>query len=133
MCTWMSCCKSKKPKTTAGLTQPTKDKLEELFGKMDLDKSGDINLKEAVSFWGQNFAKVNAAAFFNEVDTNENTSISLPEYIGFWANVKKNGYTEDEILEEVENMLSGGSWVDWKDGRTTDKSAGGKRNSLSKC
>mmetsp|Transcript_14347 Transcript_14347/g.29013 ORF Transcript_14347/g.29013 Transcript_14347/m.29013 type:complete len:124 (-) Transcript_14347:122-493(-) len=107
------------------LSEDTKSRLEELFRRMDMDKSGEITLGEAVHFWGKNFAKVNAKAFFNEVDADESNGISVQEFISFWANVKKNGYDEDAILEEVESMLNGGSWVDWKDGRSTDKTVGG--------
>ena len=31
--------------------------------------------------------------------------------------VKDNGYAEAEILEELEQMTEGGSWVDWRDNR----------------
>ena len=41
------------------------------------------------------------------------------EFHSFWKNVIGSGYAQDEILEEVETMLEGGSWVDFDDGRTT--------------
>ena len=41
------------------------------------------------------------------------------EFIAFWKNVVGSGYAQDDILEEVEMMLEGGSWVDFDDGRTT--------------
>ena len=41
------------------------------------------------------------------------------EFLEFWKNVVASGYDQDDILEEVEMMLEGGSWVDFDDGRTT--------------
>ena len=41
------------------------------------------------------------------------------EFYEFWKNVIGSGYAQDDILEEVEMMLEGGSWVDFDDGRTT--------------
>ena len=41
------------------------------------------------------------------------------EFHEFWKNVIGSGYAQDDILEEVEMMLEGGSWVDFDDGRTT--------------
>ena len=37
----------------------------------------------------------------------------------FWQNVLKHDYTADEVCEEIDSMMDGGSWVDWNDGRTT--------------
>ena len=55
-----------------------------------------------------------------QVDTNNNESISFDEWIDFWNNVLSTGiYTEEDVLEELDAMLKGGSWVDWNDGRST--------------
>ena len=70
-------------------------------------------------FWGKNFAKVNANSMFNEVDENGDEAISWDEFLAFWKNVVGSGYSQDDILEEVQMMLEGGSWVDFDDGRTT--------------
>mmetsp|Transcript_13409 Transcript_13409/g.15216 ORF Transcript_13409/g.15216 Transcript_13409/m.15216 type:complete len:126 (-) Transcript_13409:307-684(-) len=123
-------CLSSKP----GLSPNARNTLSDLFRKMDIDGSGDITRKEAVEFWSKSFAKLNAEAFFNEVDADESKSITLEEYLDFWEQVKKNNYSEKEILQEVNNMIHGGSWVDWKDGRSTNKGAkSGQRKSQSKC
>ena len=54
------------------------------------------------------------------MDTNNNESISFDEWIDFWNNVLSTGiYTEEDVLEELDAMLKGGSWVDWNDGRST--------------
>lgn len=95
-------------------------KLRELFGKMDKDNDKILSKAEAVEFWGKNFAKINAQAMFNEVDDDHNETISIQEWLEFWRNVVGQAcYSEEDILEEVESMLKGGSWVDWQDGRTT--------------
>merc|ERR1719291_1189879 len=38
----------------------------------------------------------------------------------FWLQVRKAGYKEDDILEEVDQLMNGGAWVDWDDKRNTD-------------
>ena len=86
---------------------------------MDMDGNNSITKEEATKFWGKNFAKVNATAMFKEVDSDNNGSISCEEFIGFWQQVRDSGYPEDDILDELEMMLEGGSWVDWKDNRST--------------
>ena len=41
------------------------------------------------------------------------------EFTAFWKNVVGSGYSQEDLIEEVEMMLEGGSWVDFNDGRTT--------------
>lgn len=93
--------------------------LKKFFTAMDYDKDGSVSKDEAIKFWGKNFAKVNAQSMFNEVDEDGNGSVSWDEFLAFWKNVVGSGYPEDDVLEEVEMMLEGGSWVDFNDGRTT--------------
>lgn len=93
--------------------------LKTFFDKMDDDKNGEVSYDEAVKFWGKNFAKVNAKSMFNEVDEDGNRTISWAEFLAFWKNVVASGYSTDDLKEEVEMMLEGGSWVDFNDGRTT--------------
>jgi len=90
-----------------------------MFEKMDVDKNGKIDRQEAIKFWGKNFAKVNANAMFNEVDVDKDGELTLNEWKDFWRNVLKHDYKAEDVLEEVNSMLEGGSWVDWNDGRTT--------------
>ena len=95
------------------------EKLTTMFQRMDNDKSGNVDRAEAIAFWGKNFAKVNANAMFNEVDVDKNGEVSLEEWLQFWQNVLMHKYTPEEVEEEVDNMLEGGSWVDWDDDRKT--------------
>ena len=39
--------------------------------------------------------------------------------MAFWGNVVRYGYTSAEVEEEVDELLEGGAWVDFNDGRTT--------------
>jgi Ca2+-binding EF-hand superfamily protein len=94
-------------------------KLKTFFDRMDADGNGEVSKEEAVAFWGKNFAKVNAQSMFNEVDEDGNESISWDEFRAFWQNVIGSGYPADDLVEEVDMMLEGGSWVDFNDGRTT--------------
>jgi len=103
-----------------GVLEPELEKLlKTFFDKMDDDKNGEVSMEEAVKFWGKNFAKVNAKSMFNEVDEDGNQTISWTEFLAFWKNVVASGYSTDDLKEEVEMMLEGGSWVDFNDGRTT--------------
>lgn len=103
----------------AKLSQKTWVKLEELFRKMDPDGSNAVSREEAQMFFKGTFGKLSADAMFNEVDVDGSGAIDADEFIRFWVHVRKNGYKEKDILEEVEEMIDGGAWVDWKDGRDT--------------
>lgn len=109
--------KQKTSKVVLGSTLDTL--LTEMFEKMDSDKSRTVTKEEAIKFWGKNFAKINAGAMFNEVDTDKDNELTLEEWKAFWLNVLAHGYEEAEVVEEVQSMMNGGSWVDWDDGRTT--------------
>ena len=112
---------------TIGAHQPlakeTTARLEELFSKMDLDGNQQISMDEAIKFWGTNFAKVNANAMFNEVDTDGTKTITKAKFLAFWEQVKKSGYSDADILAELESMIEHGSWVDWKDSRDVEDKA----------
>ena len=84
---------------------------------------GAVTKAEASRFF-TSFGKLNAIAMFNEVDVVHEVDsdvdvITLAEWVGFWQNVKANGYSEEEMREELANMASGQSWVDFNDGRST--------------
>eukprot|EP00930_Biecheleria_cincta_P085329 TRINITY_DN74722_c0_g1_i1.p1 TRINITY_DN74722_c0_g1~~TRINITY_DN74722_c0_g1_i1.p1 ORF type:complete len:132 (+),score=36.73 TRINITY_DN74722_c0_g1_i1:75-470(+) len=109
------------------LLPSTVSRLQVFFARMDIDGNNEITRDEAVQFWGKNFAKVNANAMFAEVDEDKDSSITLKEFMGFWQQVKDSGYTDQDILEEIEAMLDGGAWVDWKDTRSTDATPSHKK------
>lgn len=98
---------------------PMLGKLQTVFKKMDADGDGVISKKEANAFWDTNFAKVNAGAMFNEVDEDHDGNVSEEEWLYFWKNVLQHGYTTQEIEDELDELIAGGSWVDYSDGRNT--------------
>ena len=103
----------------AKLSEQLEKKLKSFFDKMDADGNGEVSKDEAIHFWGKNFAKVNAQSMFNEVDADQSSTISWTEFRAFWQNVIGSGYSQEDLAEEVDMMLEGGSWVDFNDGRTT--------------
>jgi Ca2+-binding EF-hand superfamily protein len=98
-------------------------KLEELFGKMDPDGSNAVTREEARVFFKGAFGKMSADAMFNEVDVDGSGAIDADEFVAFWIAVRKNGYKEQDLLDELDELLEGGAWVDWKDGKDTTKGA----------
>lgn len=106
-------------KAAVALSPQLLEKVQELFKRIDDDGNGTITKEEAMKFWGKNWAKVNAQAMFNEVDQNGEEAITNVKWLEFWKNVVASGYPEDDVLEELDEILSGGSWVDFDDGRTT--------------
>jgi len=113
------------PKRPIGckLSQNCWNKLEELFRKMDPDGSNAVSRDEARLFFKGAFGKMSADAMFNEVDVDGSGAIDSEEFVKFWICVRKNGYKEQDILDELDELLEGGAWVDWKDGRDTGKAA----------
>uniref|UniRef100_A0A7S2MFW7 EF-hand domain-containing protein n=1 Tax=Alexandrium andersonii TaxID=327968 RepID=A0A7S2MFW7_9DINO len=101
------------------LSEEASRKVTELFEKMDADSDDTVTLAEAKAYFNGNFGKLSAIAMFSEVDNNNDKSITKAEFLMFWRQVKKSGYKEDEIIEEVTKMLNGANWVDWNDDRDT--------------
>lgn len=91
--------------------------IEEFFDKMDADGNGVISRQEAKDFFKTTFGQLSADAMFNEVDEDKNGIITRTEFVGFWQQVKRAGYLEQDILDEIVNLQQGGAWVDWKDSR----------------
>lgn len=94
-------------------------KLQTIFTKMDADGDGAISKKEANAFWQTNFAKVNTGAMFNEVDEDHDGNVSEDEWLCFWKNVLMHGYEAQDLEDELDALIDGGSWVDYSDGRNT--------------
>lgn len=101
------------------LPPPIIAKLTDFFNKLDKDNDKSITKEEAISHWGKNFAKINASAMFNEVDVDGDGKVTLEEWFAFWKNVLQHGYTVEEVEEELDELVQGGSWVDFNDGRNT--------------
>jgi len=101
------------------LPQSVLDKLTAFFNKLDVDDDKEITKEEAISHWGKNFAKINAEAMFNEVDVDGDGKVTIEEWYAFWENVLRHGYSAEEVEEELDELVEGGSWVDFNDGRNT--------------
>ena len=56
---------------------------------------------------------------FNEVDDEGDGAVTFAKWIAFWENVVNSGYNEEDLLEELDSIIEGGSWVDFDDNRTT--------------
>eukprot|EP00931_Biecheleriopsis_adriatica_P027122 TRINITY_DN16360_c0_g2_i1.p1 TRINITY_DN16360_c0_g2~~TRINITY_DN16360_c0_g2_i1.p1 ORF type:complete len:159 (-),score=32.12 TRINITY_DN16360_c0_g2_i1:69-545(-) len=66
------------------------------------------------------FGKVSTAAMFREVDENSDGVITLQEFLDFWRQVEATGqYDQEDLLEEMQCLKEGGSWVDYNDSRDT--------------
>lgn len=101
------------------LSAKTWAKLEELFRLMDQDGSNAVTREEARAFFKGAFSNLSADAMFNEVDADHSGAITSEEFVKFWTQVRSSGYKEQDILEEVSELIEGGTWVDWKDGKDT--------------
>ena len=78
-----------------------------------MDHSNTIEKKEALQFWKDKFAKLQAEALFNSVDVNNDGFIQLEEWVQFWEIVKSAGHSESEIDEELSNLKEKGEWRQW--------------------
>ena len=100
-----------------------KEKVLKLFYLIDVDGSNTIDRDETLKFWSKNFPKINSNELFEQVDKNNDGSIQFDEWLEFWGIVYKSGYNEDEICNELDNMIAGGSWVKFE----TNEKLGGKK------
>ena len=57
---------------------------------------------------------MNSKVLFDNVDKNNDGSIQFDEWMDYWKVVYESGYSEDEIITELDNMLNGGTWVKFK-------------------
>eukprot|EP00164_Ancoracysta_twista_P007511 GFYU01010670.1.p2 GENE.GFYU01010670.1~~GFYU01010670.1.p2 ORF type:complete len:136 (+),score=62.95 GFYU01010670.1:31-438(+) len=106
----MGGCASKKIE----LSEELEKKIVDLFNEMDDDESNTLEKSEAYKFWGKNFPKVNAEAMFDEVDEDGDESVTLEEWKEFWIKVKESGYSDEELLDEIDGILAGDSWTGFK-------------------
>lgn len=111
------------PKRPLGcrLSKELWDKLENMFVAMDTDRSNFVSREEALHFFKGTFSKISADAMFKEIDLDHSGAITADEFMNFWVQVKKSGYSDEDIAEEIDQLLQGNAWVDWKDERNTDK------------
>ncbi|CAK90968.1 unnamed protein product (macronuclear) [Paramecium tetraurelia] len=101
-------------KQSQGLSPQLRQKALEIFKKIDVNNSGSIDKDETQKFWKANFAKVNTQALFNAVDFDKSGQITEDEWMAFWEIVKKSGYSDKEIFEELDNLMEGKAWVQFR-------------------
>ena len=97
------------------LSEGTKQKVNQVFGIFDVDGSQAIDKNEAVKHWKSAFGKISAREFFDQVDIDNDGEITLEEFQRFWQAVKAAGHTEQEILNELNSIEQGESWVGFND------------------
>jgi len=117
------------------LTDETKAQIEALYTAIKVhneegkDDGKGINRAEATKFFKGKFGKLSADAMFNEVDSDKSDDVSREEFLDFWTQVRRSGYKEDDMCQELAEMIeaskdpnSAPAWIDWKD----DRDVGGK-------
>lgn len=104
------------PPSTRELSPELRGKVEDLFSKMDYNHDGTVTRDEAKRFF-KKFANVSVNAMFNEVDEDHNEFIEHDEFVRFWEQVKNSGYSEEDLLFELDELLQGNVWVDYADSR----------------
>ena len=81
------------------------------FKIFDVDGSNEIDREEALKHWKSSFGKLSAKEFFNQVDFDGDGQITQDEFIKFWKIAKAHGVEESEIMEELQNIQNGETWV----------------------
>ncbi|CAD8213713.1 unnamed protein product [Paramecium octaurelia] len=104
--------------TTAKIHEPLSERLREkaseIFKKLDIKGTGTIDKEGTEQFWKSNFAKLNTEALFEAVDFDKSGDITEEEWMAFWEIVKENGYSEEEINMELDELMDGKAWVQFK-------------------
>jgi len=97
---------------------------------MDADHDGAVCRADAELFWTSNFPQENTNSMFNsmtrfraEVACNQKLAapnadgMTVEEISAFFLHALHNGFEEGDVMEEIEIILEGGSWVDFDNGR----------------
>ena len=80
-----------------------------------MDHSDAIDKQEAIEHWNNKFGKLSAAEFFKQIDVNNDGKIEFDEFKTFWEVVAAAGHTEEEIMDELDKVEKGESWVGFND------------------
>ncbi|CAD8126001.1 unnamed protein product [Paramecium sonneborni] len=101
-------------KIDESLSEKLRTKAIEIFKKIDIKGNGTIDKQGTQQFWKSNFAKLNTEALFDAVDFDKSGDITEDEWMAFWEIVKQNGYSEEEINLELDELMEGKAWVQFK-------------------
>ena len=93
------------------LSKGVEEKAIAVFRIFDTDASKEIDKNEALNHWKSKFGKLSAQEFFNQVDVNGDGQVTEEEFLNFWRQAKASGISEEEILEELENIEKGETWA----------------------
>jgi len=93
-----------------GLSPEFAAMIQGCFSKMDNNGDGSITRTEAKRFF-RSFGGLCADAMFHAVDEDSDNTITLDEFLAYWASVKRSGYTEEDLLEEIGELFEGNAWV----------------------
>ncbi len=97
-------------------------KVQEAFDSFDVDRSKSIDKEEAIKHWSKGFGKISANEFFHAVDLNKDGKINFEEFSKYWQIVFEAGHKESDIVDELERIKNGESWVGFNDLPTVQKS-----------
>jgi hypothetical protein len=81
----------------------------QVFDKMDKDKGGTIDVREAQEFFSKtSFGKVSARAMFDAMDKDEDMTLSRAEWQEHFARIHASRQYDEAALEsEIRGMLDG--------------------------
>lgn len=101
---------------SAELSSTLLAKVLRLYQMMDTNSNGAISRAEAKCHF-KRYAELSTNAMFNEVDEDRNDVITFDEFVDFWQQVKRSGYPEEDLSNEIDELLKGNVWVDYADSR----------------
>lgn len=104
------------------LSVQTWKKCQQLFQSMDKHNTQVIAIEEAAEFFKGSFSRVSAVEMFNKMDPCNHGAVTAEEFMNFWIQVKASGYSEKDILDELDCLMSGQPWVAWSEGETSRQS-----------
>merc|ERR1719330_151168 len=110
----------KQRKKAPPMSDKMREKVEEFFRALDENNDKKVTKQEAKTFWkskNTKFPMISAKGMFQETDTDNNEELSEEEWLNFWQQVLDHGYSEDEIISEITEMIKGDVWRDWLDSR----------------
>eukprot|EP00440_Ansanella_granifera_P019270 gb/GFBE01020933.1/.p1 GENE.gb/GFBE01020933.1/~~gb/GFBE01020933.1/.p1 ORF type:complete len:387 (+),score=69.06 gb/GFBE01020933.1/:1-1161(+) len=107
----------------SSLSSSTWQLCQELFIRIDGDGNGSITRLEAKEFFGCYLKKISVDIIFGGMDEDGDGFLTGQEFMDFWLSVKKSGHSEAQIREEIQDILEGGSWVQFATAKAGGRAA----------
>ncbi|CAK83668.1 unnamed protein product (macronuclear) [Paramecium tetraurelia] len=95
------------------LSQRLREKASEIFKKLDIKGTGTID-KEGTEQFCPILQSQTQKHYLKAVDFDKSGDITEDEWMAFWEIVKENGYSEEEINIELDELMDGKAWVQFK-------------------